>query len=135
VRKVLAASIILVTSLTNAETTPNWVKVSTDEYGETFVDSNHLKRLPENKKIVEYGYKYIYKYGVPSLNIQPKGYIQAIHQINCAEKTKGTVLSQRFTPQGKSLDKPVPYDKVYFEPIYDRFEDLTKIYKFVCKTK
>ena len=134
-KMIFVASIFLLTALTHAETIPNWVKVDTGEYGETFVDTNHLKRLAENKKIVEYGYKYVYTYGVPSLNIQPKGYIQAIHQINCSEKTKGTVVSQRFTPKGKNLDKAEPYSRIYFEPIYDRHEDLMQVYKYVCKTK
>lgn len=118
-----------------AEKSENWIKVSTDEYGETFINSNNVKRLDTQPDIVEYGYKYIYRYGVPSLQITPRGYIQAIHQINCLEKTRAIAKSQRFKPSGKAIDKDVPFGTIYFEPIHDSFTDLNKVYNYVCTAK
>ena len=134
VRKILLVSILSFASYIQAAPIEKWTKVSSDEYGETFVDHHYLKRLTDDKNIVEYGYKYVYQYGVPSIGIPPQGYIQAIHQINCAEKTRAIIKSQRFSAKGKAIDELASYDSLNFEPIYDSQTSLMKIYKFVCKT-
>lgn len=133
--KFISISILMFTTTTYATTSEKWVKVSTDEYGETFVNSNHIKSVAGHPSVIEYGYKYIYTYGVPSLQIAPRGYIQAVHQINCKERTKATLKSQRFKPNGKAIDMDTPFSTVYFEPIYDSHTDLMKVYKYVCKAK
>ena len=133
--KLIALSIFLLATATHATLSEKWVKVSIDEYGETFVNSNHIKNVAGYPSVVEYGYKYTYKYGVPSLQIAPKGYIQAIHQINCKNRTKAIIMSQRFKPNGKAIDTETPFSTVYFEPIYDSHTDIMKVYKYVCKAK
>ena len=134
-KKLILTSFLLFSITGYAATGDNWVKVSTDEYGETFVNSNHIKNVAGYPAVVEYGYKYTYKYGVPSLQIAPKGYIQAIHQINCKDRTKAIIMSQRFKPNGKAIDTETPFSTVYFEPIYDSHTDLMKVYQYVCKAK
>ncbi len=134
-KALITLSIVIFASTAYATTPEKWVKVATDEYGQTLVNSNHIKSVAGQPSVVEYGYKYIYTYGVPSLQIAPRGYIQAIHQINCKEQTKATIKSQRFKPNGKAIDNATPFSTVYFEPIYDSHTDLMKVYKYVCKAK
>lgn len=134
-KKLIAISVLMSATTIHATTSEKWVKVSIDEYGETFVNSNHIKSVAGQPSVMEYGYKYIYKYGVPSLQIAPKGYIQAVHQINCKEQTKAIIMSQRFKPNGKAIDTNTPFSTIYFEPIYDSHTDLMKVYRYVCKAK
>ncbi|MDY6456182.1 hypothetical protein [Acinetobacter faecalis] len=134
-KALIALSIVMFASTAYATTPEKWVTVAKGEYGQTFVNSNHIKSVTGQPSVVEYGYKYIYKYGVPSLQLAPNAYIQAIHQINCKERTKATIMSQRFKPNGKAIDNATPFSTVYFEPIYDSHIDLIKVYKYVCKAK
>ena len=77
-------------------------------------------------------YKYVYRHGVPSINIKPKGYIQAVHQIDCQNKARAYVKSQRFTPQGKALDKDDLFSGLYFEPMSMQLPSNIKLIKMLC---
>lgn len=110
-----------------------WVMLDQDEYGWTYLNHGYIKAVETDLNIVEFGYKYVYRYGVPSLKIKPRGYIQAIHQIHCKDKTRAYIKSQRFTPMGKALDKADAMSIVYFEPMDMSLPINLKLIKTVCK--
>lgn len=111
-----------------------WVKIYQDEYGKTYAArytgaAAVASVYPQAKR---FGYKYVYTYGVPNLKIQPKGYIQAVHLIDCAEQTRAYETSQRFKPNGAAidLDGTMP---VYFEPMDLQVPEVEALYRYICK--
>ena len=113
-----------------------WVLIHKGEYGKTFA-----QRYSENEAIsTEYpqaerfGYKYVYTYSVPSLKIEPRGYIEAIHLINCTEQTRAYEMSQRFKPNGIAIDQD-GHMPIYFEPMDLQTPEVQALYQFICGAK
>lgn len=109
-----------------------WIMYDQDEYGWFYLDQNATQVTDADPNIIQIGHKYIYRYGVPSLKIQPKGYVQAIHQINCKDKTRAYIKSQRFTPKGIPLDKEGAFSTVYFEPMNQALPNNIKLLRTIC---
>lgn len=117
-----------------APKTGHWVSVYQDEYGTALVDihSAAAAALPEQAGLKKFGYKYVYTYGVPSLKIEPKGYVQAVHAVNCAAQTRAYLLSQRFKANGTAMEKAVAMPG-YFEPMDLSAAEVNALYQYICK--
>ena len=113
-----------------------WALIHQGEYGKTFVQRYTGKEAvsAEYPQVKRFGYKYVYTYGVPSLKIAPKGYIQAIHLINCAEQTRAYEMSQRFKPNGVVIDQDGSMP-VYFEPMNLETPEVKALYQYICEAK
>ena len=110
-----------------------WVKIYQNEYGTTFADLHTAAaaNVPVQAGVKKFGYKYVYTYGVPSLKIEPKGYIQAVHMINCAEQTRAYIFSHRFKANGTAMEKAVEMPR-YFEPMNLDSPEVNALYQYVC---
>ena len=115
---------------------PQWVLIHQDEYGKTLVQRfiGNEAVSAEYPQAKRFAYKYVYTYGVPSLKIEPKGYIQAIHLINCAEQTRAYEMSQRFKPNGIAIDQDGTMP-VYFEPMNLETPEDKALYQYICEAK
>ena len=115
---------------------PQWVLIHQDGYGKTFAQrfTGNEAVSAEYPQAKRFAYKYVYTYGVPSLKIEPKGYIQAIHLINCAEQTRAYEVSQRFKPNGIAIDQDGTMP-VYFEPMNLETPEDEALYQYICEAK
>ena len=122
----------LTVSLAQTAHSDHWIRMHSDPYGSTHINSNTIKKVRGKKDIVEYHYRYIYRFGEPSLDIPPNGYQQSVQQMNCIENTYAVLKSQYFKSNGKvdALDS-VSTD-VHFQPINEYYTDYMKIKRYVC---
>lgn len=113
-----------------------WVLIHQGEYGKTLIQrfTGNEAISAEYPQVKRFAYKYVYTYGVPSLKIEPKGYIQAIHLINCAEQTRAYEMSQRFKPNGIAIDQDGTMP-VYFEPMNLETPEDEALYQYICEAK
>lgn len=124
-------SALVLCSITSAKS-HQWTMFEQDDSGWSYIDKTTIKQIDQTPNIYEIDYKYVYKYGVPSLNIEPKGYVQAVHQIDCNNQARAYIKSQRFTPQAKALDKDDLFSTIYFEPMSMQRASNIKLIKMLC---
>lgn len=128
---IMFLTFVLCSSMSLAKS-PQWTVFDRDDAGWSYIDKTTIKSLNQAPHIFEIDYKYVYEHGVPSLNIKPKGYIQAVHQIDCQNKARAYVKSQRFTPQGKAVDDNNSFDTIYFEPMSMQLSKNIKLIEMLC---
>ena len=130
-KHLLLLALVLCSSIASAKS-HQWIMFDQDDAGWSYIDKATIKPVDTTPHIFEIDYKYVYRHGVPSINIKPKGYMQAVHQIDCQNKARAYVKSQRFTPQGKALDKDDLFSGLYFEPMSMQLPSNIKLIKMLC---